>query len=50
MHYDMFVLLICNKITDEEYKSILTMSNSADIDDITVAQEIIKFKLEDGSN
>jgi len=50
MHYDMFVLLICNKITDEEYKSILIMSNSADIDDITVAQEIIKFKLEDGSN
>ncbi len=50
IHYDLFILLICNKIADEEYKSILTISNSTDIADITMAEEIIKFKLEDGSN
>lgn len=50
IHYDLFVLIICNKITDEEYNSILAISNSADIENITIAEEIIKIKIEDGGN
>lgn len=50
IHYDLFVLALSNKITDEEYKSILTISESNDIEDINMAREIINFKLENGSN
>jgi hypothetical protein len=50
IHYDLFVLIICNKITDQEYNSILTISNSVDIENITIAEEIIKIKIEDGGN
>lgn len=50
IYYDLFILLICGKITEDEYESIFTMSQSVDLENITIAQEIIKFKLEDGSN
>jgi hypothetical protein len=50
IHYDLFVLIISNKITDQEYNSILTISNSVDIENITIAEEIIKIKIEDGGN
>jgi len=50
IHYDLFVLLISNKITEQEYQNILTMSNSVDDENIVMAREIINFKLENGSN
>lgn len=48
--YDLFVLIISNKITDEEYQNLFAMSNSADQENIVITREIINFKLEDGSN